>query len=63
MVIIIKMNAPEIPKRFIVRLRSFVMRNMSGCSPLARVLPLKQMTEIVASIAFWRFTPRFTHPA
>ena len=43
-------------KFFIVRLRSFVMRNMSGCSPLARVLLLKQITEIAASIAFWLFT-------
>ena len=66
-----RLVAVEIPVRrmhgntklFIVRLRSFVIRNMSGCSPLARVLLLKQITEIVASIAFWRFTPRFTQTA
>lgn len=46
------------PKLFMVRLRSLVIRNIKGCSPLARVLLLKQMTEMVASIGDQRGSER-----
>ena len=48
------------PRLFMVRLRSLVMRNIKGCSPLARVLLLKQMTEMVASIAVLVYTTVYT---
>ena len=48
------------PRLFMVRLRSLVMRNMRGCSPLARVLLLKQITEMVASIAVLVYTTVYT---
>ena len=48
------------PRLFIMRLRSFVTRNINGCSPFARVLLLKQITEIVASIPISVYTLVYT---
>ena len=49
----------DIPKLFITLFLSCVILNINGCSPLASVLLLKQITEIVTLIIL-RFTQRFT---
>ena len=56
---ICSLGLTDIPKLFITLFLSCVILNINGCSPLASVLLLKQITEIVTLIIL-RFTQRFT---